>query len=322
MPAEKSIYMEKKQSEAVATPPIGAGAGPLSGATSQMRRFLLALAALVICFSVPLYRMAVFAWGDELYSYILLMPAVSWYLMRLEKKPVAESRPLTWVGALFLAVGAAALGAYFVLVRPAAGLNIVDYLSINMFAFFMLLMGIAGVTLGRDAFRAAAFPLGMLIFIVPVPSGAMEQIVTFLQYGSAIVAAAIFALTFSIYRRDGLDFALPGTPGLQVAPECSGIHSSWILLITSLLAGYLFLRSPRNRWILTLAVLPLALLRNGFRVFTIGELCVHIGPQMIDSPIHRKGGPLFFALSLIPFFLLLTWLRKREGRRLARPASA
>jgi hypothetical protein len=35
---------------------------------------------------------------------------------------------------------------------------------------------------------------------------------------------------------------------------------------------------------------------------------------MINSPIHRRGGPLFFALSLIPFFLLLLFLRKRDIR--------
>jgi exosortase/archaeosortase family protein len=61
-------------------------------------------------------------------------------------------------------------------------------------------------------------------------------------------------------------------------------------------------------------VFPLALLRNGFRVFTIGELCVHIGPDMINSPIHRRGGPLFFVLSLIPFFLLLLLLLKYDRR--------
>ena len=50
-------------------------------------------------------------------------------------------------------------------------------------------------------------------------------------------------------------------------------------------------------------------------MFTIGELCVHVGPQMINSPIHHKGGPIFFALSLIPFFLLLVALQKSERGR-------
>jgi len=35
---------------------------------------------------------------------------------------------------------------------------------------------------------------------------------------------------------------------------------------------------------------------------------------MIDSPIHHSGGPLFFVLSLVPFFLLLIWLRRSERR--------
>jgi hypothetical protein len=35
---------------------------------------------------------------------------------------------------------------------------------------------------------------------------------------------------------------------------------------------------------------------------------------MIDGIIHRRGGPLFFALSLVPLFLLLWWLRGGEGR--------
>jgi hypothetical protein len=38
---------------------------------------------------------------------------------------------------------------------------------------------------------------------------------------------------------------------------------------------------------------------------------------MIHSIIHRKGGPLLFALSLIPSFPLLLWLRRGETRRVA-----
>ena len=41
-------------------------------------------------------------------------------------------------------------------------------------------------------------------------------------------------------------------------------------------------------------------------------LCVHIGPQMIDTPIHHYGGPLFFALSLVPLFVLIRWLSRQE----------
>ena len=81
----------------------------------------------------------------------------------------------------------------------------------------------------------------------------------------------------------------------------------------------MFLRSPWKRAVLTLAVIPLAIIRNGFRILTISWLCVHVGPEMIDSPIHHRGGPIFFILSLIPFFALLFLLR-RHGAKTPRDA--
>jgi len=74
-----------------------------------------------------------------------------------------------------------------------------------------------------------------------------------------------------------------------------------------------FCAHPGKRAVFILAVIPLGILRNGFRVFTIGELCVHLGPQMINSPIHRKGGAgYFWSWSLIPLFILLVMLQKSE----------
>jgi len=33
---------------------------------------------------------------------------------------------------------------------------------------------------------------------------------------------------------------------------------------------------------------------------------------MIHSAIHHEGGPVFFALAMVPFFLLLIFLRRSE----------
>ena len=103
--------------------------------------------------------------------------------------------------------------------------------------------------------------------------------------------------------------------------ECSGIRSSLVLFITSLIAGKMFLKSQTHRALLAAFIIPLAIIRNGFRIFTIGMLCVHIGPEMIHSPIHHKGGPIFFALSLIPFFAFLWYLRRRERNKSENSAS-
>jgi len=62
------------------------------------------------------------------------------------------------------------------------------------------------------------------------------------------------------------------------------------------------------------------LLRNGFRILVISWLCVEIGPHMIESFIHHRGGPIFFGLSLIPLFAILWFLRRGEIRREKKPA--
>jgi exosortase C (VPDSG-CTERM-specific) len=168
--------------------------------------------------------------------------------------------------------------------------------------------------LGRDRLRLLRFPLGLLAFMIPLPAAVLTGLETLSQYGSAAVANGLFTLSGIPVLQDGLIFRLPGQISFQVAPECSGLHSTVVLLITSLVAGHLMLRSWWKRALLVLVVVPLALLRNGFRIYVIGRLCIHYGPGMFQHWIHRRGGPVFFVLSLVPFFGLLIWLIKTERR--------
>jgi exosortase C (VPDSG-CTERM-specific) len=153
-----------------------------------------------------------------------------------------------------------------------------------------------------------------LVFLVPFPVVVTQGIEMFFQHTSSTAAHVMFLLSGTPVYRDGTYFQLPGL-AIRVAEECSGIRSSLVLFITSLLAGYMFLRSPWRRAVLAFAVIPLAIVRNGFRVFTVSMLTMHVDPNAIHGPIHHQGGPLFFALSLVPFFLLLLWLRKSERKR-------
>ena len=285
------------------------------GCSSRLRSFALATLILALCFSVPLHDLMRFAATSEFHSYILLIPFISAYLVWLKKGsfPIC-SEPARMAALLFLAVGTAVLVVYWLFLRSRLKLMEDDYLAMMMISFLLFFFGVCGLFLGREMLRATAFPLGMLIFMVPIPAFFMPAIDSFLQRGSAAAAQGFFSLSGMPFLRSDLIFILPNI-SIQVAPECSGVQSSMVLLITGLVAGYLFLRSPWNRALLALLMIPLGLVRNGFRVFTIGELCVHIGPQMIDSPIHHKGGPIFFALSLIPLFILLVMLQKYERAR-------
>jgi exosortase len=150
--------------------------------------------------------------------------------------------------------------------------------------------------------------------MIPLPDAVLDWLEKTSMAASADAAELYFSLMGTAMVRHETVFELPGIV-IRVAQECSGIHSSLVLFISSILASHLFLRTRWRRIVLVAFVIPLGILRNGFRILVIGLLCVHVGPYMIDSSIHHQGGPLFFALSLIPLFLLLWWLRHRERVR-------
>lgn len=286
----------------------------------RLRWFPLAVLLVVLCFSKALFNLARFALSDTLYSHILLIPFISAYLAWLQKDrlsslsaqpPAGLARVQLAVGVL--AVGVLALAAFWGLPEIGWTLGQADGLMLTTLAFVCVVIGVCGLFLSREALTVLAFPIGFLLFMVPFPAAVRDGMEYFLQHASAWATSVMFSIAGSPVLMDGLIIKLPENT-LKVAPECSGIHSTWVLFMTSLLAGHMMLRSPWKRFWLALLVVPLAIARNGFRIFTLSELCIHIGPQMIDSPIHHKGGPIFFALSLIPFFILLYLMVKSERR--------
>ncbi len=270
---------------------------------------------LALCFGRPLWDLTLLASTGEskdFYSYILLIPFISGYLLWINRRNlILVSPPARLAAAGFLAAGILLLAAYWLGFRSQLVHEEGGALAVLILDFLLFLAGAGCLILGARTMRAAAFPLSFLIFFVPIPATIINNIDTVLQLGSAAMAWAFFKLSGTPFIADGLVFQLPGIT-IRIAPECSGIRSSVILFITSLLASYLFLRTPWKRTVLVLIVIPLGILRNGFRVFVIGELCVHIGPYMINSPIHHKGGPIFFVLSLIPLFIILLVLQRSE----------
>jgi len=280
----------------------------------QVRRLAIATCLLAVCFGWPLLQLASFSWQSELFSYIVLIPFISGYLIWSIRKSLNfdMARPSWAGGAVGLAAGGAIIAGYWLARQQGWQPEAQDYLALMTSALLCCFWGLCLAVMGSKLVKQIFFPLAFLIFAIPMPSGWLDRIDTFFQYSSAFTAEGFFKVFREPMWREGLLLHLSNIL-LRVAPECSGIHSTIVLVMTSFLAGYLFLRRPWTRAVLVLAMIPLAILRNGFRVFVIGSLCVHVSPEMIHSPIHKKGGPIFFALSLIPFFLLLIFLRKRDS---------
>jgi exosortase C (VPDSG-CTERM-specific) len=269
---------------------------------------------LLAAFAQPLLMLTNYAAGSQLYSYILLVPFVSVYLLYLRRDQLPKNYgidlPLTVVS---LGAGLALRGFVYWLQFVKRVPNENDYLALLTLSFLCCLAAGGFFFFGRGWMRAAAFPLAYLIFMVPMPEAMADALETASKYASAEVANVLFHFSGMPFLREGLMFQLPNIT-IEVAQQCSGIRSSWVLLMTSILAANLFLKTRWRRLALVVFVIPLAILRNGFRILVIGFLCVNVGPQMIHSLIHRRGGPLFFMLSLIPFFLALWWLRKGDVR--------
>ena len=249
------------------------------------------------------------AMGSDLHSHVILIPLVSAYLLVTDRKNFTwESRPSRMAGIGVISLAGLILGWSLTINPPWSE---VDSTALRIFAFVGLVWGIGFLFVGSRWMRSAMFPMGFLLFMIPLPDLAVEQFEHSLMVTSAQLAEAVFSVGGIPIFRNGQVLELPGVV-LRVAQECSGIRSTWVLLITSVLAAYLFLPTLPRRIVLVAAVLPLGVLRNAVRIYVIGWLCVHMGPEMIDSWIHHKGGPVFFAVSLVPLFLMAWWLRGRK----------
>lgn len=273
------------------------------------RNFAFAVAALVLLFAKPLFDLARFAWESNTFSHVLLIPFIAAYLASLRWKiAIQQSVPCTRAGSAPFALGLLVFGAGLLFNSREVRI------CLWTLSFVVLIVAAALRFLGWPAVRELAFPFALLFFMVPLPQTIMDGLEIFFQHASALAAAGMMKISGLPAMQDGLFFFLPGL-AIEVAQECSGIRSTLVLLITSLIAGYLLLRRPRDRAILALAIIPLAILRNGFRIFSLAWLSVEVNPNVIDSALHHRGGPIFFALSLIPLFLLLLWLRRLEKKQ-------
>ena len=269
------------------------------------------LVLLTLMFLQPLSRLMLYAARSDLHSHILLVPLITGYLLYIQRRRSSAAYRTSVAGAVTVGgIGIAALAAG---IEWRGSLSMNDGLALMALAFVSFIAAGGFLFLGSKWMAAAAFPVAFLVFMVPLPDAAVDWLEKASMLASAEAAALFFNVAGTAMVRHGTVFELPGIV-LQVAQECSGIRSSWVLFITSLLASHVFLKTRWRRIVLVALVIPLGILRNGFRILVIGSLCVHVGPHMIDSPIHHQGGPLFFALSLVPVSLLLWWLRRHELR--------
>src|ERR1017187_7267059 len=110
--------------------------------TAQYQKFALAAAVLALGFIIPLWKLLLFALGDDLHSYIPLMPLVSGYLVWTQKSQLPRaSTPARKLAVLFGLAGLAAAAAFVALLFSSAPDGLETRLALSTLAWLLCLAG-------------------------------------------------------------------------------------------------------------------------------------------------------------------------------------
>lgn len=273
-------------------------------------------------YSPPIHSLAKLLFTNEVYSHIAFIPAVTLFFILLQRKTIfSETNPAPVPGMTLIGAGLAVYGAAILLRDRLYGPAFLnqevsdDYLTLCMAAGVAWVIGSFLAVYGSNAFKQARFQLLFLLLAIPLPMSLLNPLVTSLQHASAEAADVILGLSGVSYYRNGLVFEFSNVT-IRVAEVCSGIRSSLSLFVLSIVAGYLFLRGSKHRLMLALSVFPVTVFKNAFRIVTITLLANYVDTRFLTGHwIHRSGGMLFLAASIVMFIPIVWGLRRNERAR-------
>jgi exosortase len=200
----------------------------------------------------------------------------------------------------------------------AVALRVLGMLGAEMFtvrlSLLILICGIVLFLAGSRVLRSMAFPIGYLLFMIPLPAIIYYQLTMPLQlWASQLGASGLVALGIRTVREGNLLF-LPNCT-LNVVEACSGIRS--LLTLLAAVVAYAYLAEPIawKRVVLAIASIPIAIAMNGLRLVATGVLSYYFGPAVDSGLIHLVLGLAFFALAFLSILLLHKALRQLHGHQ-------
>ncbi|MGI8745178.1 MAG: exosortase [Bryobacteraceae bacterium] len=278
-------------------------AAPLAAARVSWKQILWFGGLLLACYAPVLYRLGLVWKGDEDMGHGFFVPLIAGYIIWQRRATLAALRPepnywglalIVW-GAIQLMLGT--LGAELFLARTA---------------FLISLVGAIWFLLGTRILRALAFPLCLLLFMIPIPAIVYARITLPLQIFASRVAETILGLVGIPVLRDGNILEL-ASQKLSVAEACSGIRSLLSLSFLSLIYAYFFDAKIWMRWVLLIATIPIAIAANAARVSLTGILS-EVRADLAQGFFHMLEGWVLFLIALallVAFHKLINGLYHR-----------
>ncbi|MBC2608265.1 archaeosortase/exosortase family protein [Pelagicoccus albus] len=280
--------------------------------------------AVFLAYLPLLFPMYAYSFGVDLYSHLVLIPVISIVLGVMDwrdqsiavSETSAKSAPPSKLSMMLavacLVLAGIALQIHFKFKSDWNSVGLVENsYSAAAWSWIFVVWAASFLLLPSTLLKFWRFHLAFLAFAAPFPIPVTEAIQSFFQHVSAEAAYLLIKWSGIPIYKEGLLFEMP-TIAMEVAPQCSGLRSSLVLFIVSTVASYLFLKTTWKRSLLVLLVVPVGIFRNAFRIWILALQCYHIGPEMIHGWFHKHGGQPLFAVTLIPFFAVLYFLRKSE----------
>lgn len=265
---------------------------------------LVALTMAVCAFAyAPVARWLVDVWTSNPYYAHgpLLLPIAAFVAWKRRDRLAEAPRRVHDVDVLWLA--------------PAAGLFIlgrgIGSNHLQAWSLAPLIVALVLLTQGRRRTRLVAWPLGMMVLLLPVPFqewffGPLQRLATM---GAAGVTSAMgLSVTWS-----ATTLTVAGNT-FEVVPLCAGLSSTLSLAAIAAVALLLWpVDSVGGQAAVFGAVLPIALVSNALRIASTVTLAAWRGPELALAFFHSGGAILLYVVGLGGIAAVI-W-GARHGRR-------
>jgi exosortase len=173
---------------------------------------------------------------------------------------------------------------------------------------------LVGYRWGVRGLRRLAFPLGFLLFMVPLPEAIVLPVVTQLQIFASAGAVGVLHVFGVSVLRDGNVMRLAGGEALFVAEACSGITSLLSLIPVGVLLARFTQSGTWQRIAVVAAVVPAALLGNTIRVIATVLAAEAYGAQRATSgSLHASAGLLTSGFAMLVVVAIAGVIARRTG---------
>jgi exosortase A len=278
-------------------------AGEATVLTATTSRLYVSLTLLAGSFAIlywPVIVKLVSDWGqNDNYSHGYLIPPLAGYLIWERRHRLTALPP-----------SGSALG--LVIIAGSIVVYLTGLLGAELFLSRIALLGtlVGGVlyVLGWRHLKMLAFPLGVLLLMIPIPAIIFNQIVFPLQLVASRAGEASIAAAGIPVLREGNIITLANTT-LEVAEACSGIRSLVSLLTLAIVFGYFTDPRPGVRVAIALSAVPVAIIANALRVAGTGIAAHYYGSAAAEGFFHSFSGWIVFIAAFAMLFGVIRVLR-------------